>query len=121
MVSCPVCGWQMRTGDVQPGRFRCPGCNAGLHVPEASGYEQAIVVLGSGMLGFLVPYLMGARGFWTLYLCVILLYIPMAAVLGLVRGFLFPRALKRDSPNVPGLRVGNVLHIDDRPDPQNKS
>jgi len=121
MLRCPACGWQMRAGDVQRGGFLCPSCKIGLRLPEMSEYEKATAVLGGVLLAFLVPYLLGARGFWALYVCVILLCFPMAAVLGLVRGWVFPRALKKDSPAVLGPRAGNILHIDDGPDPQNKS
>lgn len=115
MLRCPVCGWQMRRPDIHPGRFLCPGCKIGLHLSESTGYEQATGLLGGALLAFLLPYLIGARGFLTLYLCVVLLCVPMDIVLSLV---LFPPALRTDSPIGP--RPGNILHIDDSPDPRNK-
>jgi hypothetical protein len=89
VVTCPLCGWQMRKGDILPGGFRCPGCKERLR----SGFRPRLVGLGSIVVAFLVPYLAGARGI-TLVEYGIALFFPICYGYAALRGFFFPRLVK---------------------------
>jgi hypothetical protein len=103
--NCPVCGWQMRKGDLRRGIFACPGCKATLRFEE--GHETGLVMVGSGLLALIVTYKGGAQGYaFLLYAAPLSLVFACAA--GALRGFLFPRKLKRV---ISADDDGRILHI----------
>jgi len=119
MVTCPVCGWLMRKGDIRRGGFACPGCKERLRWPEISGYEHAALVVGGFLLAFLIPYWMGAQGnnlLWYAIALILPISLALGAALGVLRAFLFPAKLERD-PTPDG---GRILDITGPPDSSNK-
>lgn len=122
MVTCPVCGWQMRKGELRRGSFSCPGCKEKLHWPEPSRLEESAIVVAFVVVPFLVPYLLGARGENVVFYGLVLL-LPLgsavAVAMGLLRALLFPRKLQRHAAG--WLDEGTILHITSPPDPPNDS
>ena len=122
MVSCPVCGWQMRKGELRRGSFSCPGCKEKLHWAEPCRLEVSATVVAIAVVPFLVPYLLGARGGNVLLYGLVLL-LPLgsavAVAMGVLRALLFPRKLQRHAAGWPD--EGTILHITSPPDPRKES
>ena len=120
MVKCPVCGWQMRKGELHRGSFACPGCKAKLRLPDPSRLEYSII----GAVGIIVPFLLAnllrPRKYAPLFVAVLipLLAVPIGAAWGLVRALFFPRKLQRDSG---WFDEGTILHITAPPKPPKDS
>jgi hypothetical protein len=111
MVTCPVCGRQMRKGDLRLESFACPKCKTKLRLEES--HETGLLVVGSVLLALLVTYLAGAQGYAFL-LCAYVLSFVICGAAGAVRGFLFPRRLQRD---ISADGDGGILHLTGPPDP----
>jgi uncharacterized protein YbaR (Trm112 family) len=116
MLKCPVCRRQIK---VHHGTFACPWCNEKLDWPEASRLEEsAVVVIAFLIVPLLVAYLLGGRGVNVL-LYGLVLFLPLgsavAVAMGLLRGTLFPRKLRRHVAGWPD--EGTILHITDPPGP----
>ena len=109
MLKCPVCGWEMQTGDIRRGAFACPGCNERLRMqgPATTG----LAMIGSAAVAIIIPYLTGAQGYDFVLEAVIVYFLVLsgAAALG---GSLFAK-LERD----PGADDGTILHLKGPPDP----
>ena len=122
MVTCPVCGWQMRKGELRRGSFSCPGCKEKLHWAEPCRLEVSATVVAIAVVPFLVPYLLGARGVNVLLYGLVLL-LPLgsavAVAMGVLRALLFPRKLQRHVAGWPD--EGTILHITSPPDPRKES
>ncbi len=120
MVTCPVCGSELRREDLRRSNISCPRCGERLRWPEFGGYLFAAGVVLSPVLAFLMPYVLGARGN-NLLLWGIILLLPISAALGgalgLLRGLLFQTRLERHL----GTNDGRILHITDPPESPNKS
>jgi hypothetical protein len=59
MLTCPLCGREIRRGDLRPDGFRCPRCKERLRLDVG---RTRLALLGTVFLAFLIPYLAGARG-----------------------------------------------------------
>ena len=114
MVTCPVCGWKMRRDDIRRGGFACPGCKERLRVKESR--EGSLVMVVSGVVGILIPYLAGAQGYVFLWEAVIAFLVIFFGT-AVLRGLLFLAKLERD----PGADDGTILHVTGPPDSSNKS
>jgi hypothetical protein len=116
MLNCPVCGFQMRKGDLHRGSFPCPGCNARLRWPESSRLELLAVSVAAVIVAFVVAYRLGPLEYAPLIGAVLVpvLGIPIGVAYGILRVLLFSLKLQRDSrwPD-----EGTVLHITGPPDP----
>jgi hypothetical protein len=116
MIKCPVCGRQLRKGELRHGTFACPGCKEMLDLPGPSRLEMTILVLGTIIASTLVAYLLGARAYALAFgfLLAPVFGVPIFAVLGFLRGALFPRQVRRHVPGWPD--EGTILHITAPPD-----
>jgi len=114
MVTCPICDWKMRRGDIRRGRFACPGCKERLRVQESR--EGGLMMVGSGLMAILIPYLAGAQGYDFLWEAIIVFLVVFFGT-AVLRGLLFLAKLERD----PGAEDGTILHLTGPPDSSNKS
>lgn len=97
MIVCPVCGLQMRKGDINDWSFRCPGCKERLR-PD---FHPRLVGIMSIVAAFLIPFLAGARGV-TLFGYGICLWFPIALGYAAVRAIFFHKLVKDTSKEKDG-------------------
>ena len=114
MLTCPVCGWEMRRGEIRRDGFACPGCKERLLLSDP-GWAIFVVVWGAYVLALLIPTEAGVRGY-RLFLYAIIIYVLMIFVSTVLRVSLFPPKLERDFSQ----DVGGVLHLSDRPNSSQK-
>lgn len=91
MLTCPVCQSEIPRKEARVGGFRCPACGVRLRARGVTPAQQA----ASALLGFLLPYLLGARDL-ALLVWGVVLYFVILSVWGVANGWLSP-ILERDA------------------------
>jgi hypothetical protein len=90
--------------------FSCPGCGERLRLQLASEGEKLVASLAALILAFVAAYLVGSH--WLpVWLLGLILWFPIACVLGLLKGYCFPLRITRSYGPLPSEPVGNILHI----------
>ena len=117
---CPACGRQVRRGDLHRGSLACPWCKEKLYWPGPRRLELSVVGAFTIIAAFLISYRLRPQEYAPLYVGMLIpiLSVGFGAAWGLVRGFLFPRKLKRDAgwPD-----EGTILPITTPPEPPRES
>jgi hypothetical protein len=115
---CPVCRREVSKVYIRRGTFPCPYCGEPLRIPRPSRLIGVPIAACGWSLAVLISYLLGLQGN-TLLMASVALGVPasfaVAAVMGAVRGYLFP-VLERD----PGEDSAGILHIVPRTDPSRR-
>lgn len=108
IARCPVCGFGIHKRNIRRGTFPCPRCGEPLRIARPGKFLGVFFATCGWSLAVLLGYAFHLQGNGFL-LAVIVLGAPLsfgvAAVIGAMRGFLFP-ALERDHGN-----EGEIWHV----------